>query len=377
MLGGGIVPGSLILIGGEPGVGKSTLVLEMSRHLTKSGKVLYVSGEESSSQIGLRAGRMGVDSKNLYISGEQYVENISAMVEDLTPVCVFIDSIQTVQREIYPHSPGSITQLRESAGEFLILAKKTNIPIFLIGHITKEGTIAGPKLLEHLVDTVLYFEGDKLNHYRIIRGVKNRFGAVGDIALLEMEASGLKEVKDRHKIFLTEGIGERSASALTCILEGTRALGVEVQALVTKSGYSNARRMSEGLDSRRVILISAVIEKYIGIPLGECDVFTNLAGGLEVDEPAVDLAIAGAIISSYKDIPLPQGTALLGEIGLSGEIRPIGRIHSRLKELNGLGISKIMIPKANEKECKDLDLPGTSLEPISKLGELISIFNLR
>ncbi len=373
VLGGGLVPGSLTLIGGEPGVGKSTLVLEVSRYLTQANKkVLYISGEESPSQIRMRAERMGFRSSNLLLTSETYAENISAMIEGERPTTVFVDSIQTIAREALPNQAGTVTQLRECTQILLETAKRSGIPILMTGHITKEGTIAGPKILEHLVDTVLYFEGDRLNYYRLLRAVKNRFGAVGDLAIFEMFSGGLREVGDRNSIFVSAGAEERSGSVISAVLEGSRALTVEVQALVSKTGFAQARRMAEGPDTRRVILLAAVIEKYIKIKLGECDLFSNLAGGLNADEPALDLAICTSIISSYLDQPLPKGTCVLGEVGLSGEVRSIGQANLRIKELAGVGMKKVILPEGNLSELvqnTDIQIQG-----IRSLNDLRLLF---
>lgn len=369
VLGGGIVPGSLVLVGGEPGVGKSTLVLEMGRHISKQGKVLYISGEESAAQIGIRAKRMGITSESILLSSEIYAESIVQMISDLRPQVVFIDSIQTIIKESLVNQAGTVTQLRESSQVFLETAKRTGVPIFLIGHITKEGQIAGPKVLEHLVDTVLYFEGDKLNYYRMVRAVKNRFGSVGDSAIFEMNAKGLTQVTDRHGLFLSSDSLERTGSVISSVMEGSRAMGVEVQALVTKSSFGQARRMAEGLDTRRVILLSAVIEKFLGYPLSESDIFTNLAGGLQIDEPSLDLAIVSSIISSYLNLKFSKKTGFLGEVGLSGEVRPVGQISLRLKELVGLGIETVYLPFGNLSDTEGLVF-GAEWKPIRHLSEI-------
>ncbi|TGN07049.1 DNA repair protein RadA [Leptospira ilyithenensis] len=369
VLGGGIVPGSLILIGGEPGVGKSTLVLEMAREIVRAGKVLYISGEESAAQIALRAKRMGIEDKNLLLSSEIYAENISAMLTDTNPVVLFVDSIQTILKENLVNQAGTVTQLRESTQVFLETAKRTGIPIFLTGHITKEGLIAGPKVLEHLVDTVLYFEGDRVNYYRILRAVKNRFGAVGDTAIFEMVAGGLKQVTDRNSLFVTSHSEERSGSVISSVMEGSRAIAVEVQALVTKSSFGQARRMAEGLDNRRVILLAAVLEKYLGLALSQSDIFSNLAGGLTIDEPSLDLAIAVAIGSSFKERVAPRNTAYLGEVGLSGEVRPIGQMALRLKALAGVGIESVVIPSGNKEEALSF-FPTNNIKAIGHLKDL-------
>ncbi|MDV6234593.1 DNA repair protein RadA [Leptospira ellisii] len=373
VLGGGLVPGSLTLIGGEPGVGKSTLVLEIARYLSQAEKkVLYVSGEESPSQIRMRAERMKLRTSHLFLTSETFAETIAEMIEGERPAVVFVDSIQTIAREALPNQAGTVTQLRECTQVLLETAKRSGIPILMTGHITKEGAIAGPKILEHLVDTVLYFEGDRLNYYRLLRAVKNRFGAVGDLAIFEMFSGGLREVGDRNRIFVNAGSEERSGSVISAVLEGSRALTVEVQALVSKTGFTQARRMAEGPDTRRLILLAAVIEKYIKLKLGECDIFSNLAGGLNADEPALDLAICVSIISSYLDQPLPKGTCVLGEVGLSGEVRSIGQANLRVKELAGVGMKKVVLPEGNLAELDgsaDIQVQG-----IRSLQDLRSLF---
>ena len=368
VLGGGIVPGSLVLIGGEPGVGKSTLILEIARNFP--GEILYISGEESSGQIGLRSERMALKNSNISISSETSADRIAAMIENEKPKLVFIDSIQTISRESLHSQAGTVTQLRECTQLLLDTAKKTGIPVFMIGHITKDGQIAGPKVLEHLVDTVLYFEGDKLNYYRLLRAVKNRFGAVGDIAVFEMHLHGLREVQEKQ-VFISSYKEDRSGSVISSVMEGSRSIAVEVQALVSKTGYSQARRMSEGLDNRRVILLAAVLEKFMGMKLAECDIFCNLAGGLNMDEPALDLAISASVISSYFNKSAGY-KAFIGEVGLSGEVRPVGQINLRLKVIAGTGIKNAIIPKANLAEVdKEIDLKITG---ISNINELESYF---
>ena len=353
VFGGGIVKGSLTLVGGEPGVGKSTLVLEIARSLP-AAKLLYISGEESSAQIALRANRMKIQSKNIFLSAETSAEKIAEMITVEKPDLVFIDSIQTVSGEMSPGQAGTVSQLRECTQKFLESAKGTNCPIILIGHITKEGSIAGPKILEHLVDTVLYFEGDKLNYFRLLRAVKNRFGPVGDIAVFEMVAEGLREVNN-DRIFLTGSRENRTGSVISAVMEGSRAIAVEIQALVSRTGYSQARRMAEGLDNRRLILMAAVIEKFLGLKLSECDIFSNLAGGLTVDEPALDLAICSSVISSYYN--KRSLDAFIGEVGLSGEVRPVGQIELRIKILQAAGVEKVYVPADNLEEIRTENLP--------------------
>ena len=372
VLGGGIVPGSMTLIGGEPGVGKSTLILEISKSLSKNKKVLYVSGEESAGQISLRAKRMGIESKNIFISSEIFVDNIASMIATEEPGIAFIDSIQTITRESLPNGAGTVTQLRECSQVLLETAKRTNIPIFLIGHITKEGSIAGPKVLEHIVDTVLYFESDKLNYYRLLRGIKNRFGAVGDIAVFEMRANGLTEVKDKHNLFISSNHENRTGSIISVVMEGSRALSVEVQALVSRSSYSQARRTAEGLDNKRLVLLAAVLEKFMGLKMVECDIFCNLAGGLNIDEPALDLAICASIVSSYIEKTAKKSYAVIGEVGLSGEVRSVSHIHIRLKELASIGITHLILPKGNllEVEGKETKMELIGIETVRELEKL-------
>jgi len=373
VLGGGIVPGSMTLIGGEPGVGKSTLILEISKNISKLGKVLYISGEESAGQISLRAKRMGIESKNIFISSEIYAENIASMIANEEPTIVFVDSIQTISKESIPNAAGTVTQLRECSQLLLETAKKTNIPIFMIGHITKEGSIAGPKVLEHIVDTVLYFESDKLNYYRLLRGIKNRFGAVGDIAVFEMRSNGLTEIIDKHNLFISPDHENRTGSILSVVMEGSRSLSVEVQALVSRSSYSQARRTAEGLDNKRLVLLAAVLEKFMGIKTIECDIFCNLAGGLNIDEPALDLAICASIVSSYIEKPAKKNYAVIGEVGLSGEVRTVSHIHTRLKDLTSIGITNIILPKGNLTEVKDKN-HKIELIPIESIRELEKLF---
>ena len=372
VFGGGIVPGSIILIGGEPGVGKSTLILSIAKLISSTRKILYISGEESAAQIRIRANRMKVIWSKVLNQRETIAEKIVDMVKGEKPDLVFVDSIQTISRESLFNQAGTVTQLRECTQLFLELAKTSEIPIILIGHITKEGSIAGPKVLEHLVDAVLYFESDKLNYYRLIRGIKNRFGPVGDTAVFEIYSEGLREVKNKHDLFISRDHENRTGTVLSAVLEGSRALTVEVQALVSRTAYSQARRMSEGIDNRRLILLAAVIEKFLNIKLVECDIFSNLAGGLSIDEPALDMAICISIISSYREVKVPSSTAVLGEVGLSGEVRPVSNILARVKELQSMGLKKIIIPKGNNKE---VDLKEyNSLFFISHLNEFENVF---
>jgi len=367
VLGGGFVPGSFILIGGEPGVGKSTLMLTLSEHFSKNNqKVLYFSGEESPEQIKLRANRMNIKGDNILISRETELNQITFTILSEKPQLIIIDSVQTVQLED-ANIPGTVSQLKYTAFKLMEIAKKTHIPIILIGHITREGTIAGPKLLEHMVDTVLYFESDRLNHLRILRAIKNRFGNIGEVAIFEMVPEGLKIIQTIPQ----ENHRENSPGCVySVILEGSRAIAVEVQALVSRTN-NQAKRMAEGLDIRRVILLTAVLEKFLKINLNEQDIFTNLAGGLTAHEPALDLAICTAIISSYLEKPVQKNYAFIGEVGLTGEIRPTPRINARIKELQNLGFEKIFIPIMQKKE---IDFFGIDIIEIGHIKEIIEVF---
>src|SRR5207247_8476375 len=324
VLGGGIVAGTLVLIGGDPGIGKSTLMLQVADRLSaNSGAVLYISGEESERQIKLRGERLRLEAKSLFLLPETNLENIFHEVERLSPTGIVVDSIQTVFSAMIESAPGSVSQVRDAAHQFLRLAKHVTIPVFLIGHITKDGSIAGPKALEHVVDTVLYFEGERHHNHRIVRAVKNRFGAANEIGVFEMTERGLLPVQNPSALFLREREVAHPGSAVICAREGTRPLLIEVQALVSDSQYSTARRVSSGMDYNRISLLVAMLEKRLGFHLMGCDIYVNAAGGLEIDEPAADLGIVSAVLSSFRNRPLKSGTVLLGELGLSGEVRPV------------------------------------------------------
>jgi DNA repair protein RadA/Sms len=348
VLGGGIVPGTLVLIGGDPGIGKSTLLLQVADKLSgASTVVLYVSGEESERQIKLRGDRLGVTAKNLYLLPETNLEKIFHEIDRLNPGAVIVDSIQTVFASAIEAAPGSISQVREVAHQFLLLAKNRGVAVFLIGHINKEGSIAGPKALEHIVDTVLYFEGERHHNHRIVRAAKNRFGAANEVGVFEMTGTGLMPVANPSQMFLQERPKNAAGSVVSACMEGTRPLLVEIQALVSGTKYGSGRRMTQGLDQNRVSLLIAMLEKRVGMQLIGDDVFVNIAGGLEVDEPAADLGVVTAIASSFKNAPIDPHTAVFGEVGLTGEVRGAMQAAVRVKEAQALGFKKIVMPASN------------------------------
>ncbi|HYG14362.1 MAG TPA: DNA repair protein RadA, partial [Bacteroidia bacterium] len=347
VLGGGIMPGSLVLLGGEPGIGKSTLLLQMA--LRSNCKVLYISGEESAIQIKNRAGRIGVDNADCYIYTETSLDDIFSTIKEVEPDIVVADSIQTLHSSLVDSTPGSISQIKECAGELLRFAKETHTPVFLIGHITKDGSIAGPKILEHMVDTVLQFEGDRHNTYRLMRTTKNRFGSTSELGIYEMVASGLREVSNPSEILISQKDENLSGIAICASLEGARPLLIETQALVSTAVYGTPQRNSNGFDLRRLNMLLAVLEKRCGFRLGVQDVFINIAGGLKIEDPGTDLAMVAAILSSYEDIPIPSKTAFAAEVGLSGEIRAVSRIDQRISEAEKLGFDRIFISKFNQK----------------------------
>ncbi len=371
VLGGGIVAGGVVLLGGEPGIGKSTLLLQLALQLSPL-RVLYVSGEESEQQIKMRASRIPFSNPNLYIASETQIEQILAFQKDLSPHLIIIDSIQTIYSDTFESAPGSVTQVRESTAKIIRIAKDKHIPVFLIGHITKEGTIAGPKVLEHIVDTVLTFEGDRHNSYRVVRTNKNRFGSTMEIGIYEMRSNGLREVKNPSEIFLTSGNEAFSGVAITATMEGMRPLLIEVQALVTPFIYGNPQRSATGFDLRRLNMLLAVMEKRCGFKLGQKDVFINLAGGLKVEDPALDLALVCAIVSSMHDIIIPQSTVFAAEVGLSGEIRPITRIEPRIAEAEKLGFQEIFVATT---QLSDLSKKFDKIQ-IKGVGRLQDVFPL-
>ena len=355
VLGGGVVPGSLVLLGGEPGIGKSTLLLQAAAHFANAvGPVLYSSGEESEHQIKSRGDRLGVEPGPLYILAETCLERILEEIARLRPSFVIVDSVQTVFSLKFQSAPGSIGQVRESATQLLFAAKGQNIPTFLVGHVTKDGALAGPKALEHIVDTVLYFEGEKHHAHRVIRAVKNRFGAVSELGVFEMTGRGLRGVANPSELFLAERRAGAAGSAVLSCVEGSRPLLVEVQALVSSSTYGNARRMASGVDQNRLSLLLAVLEKRAGLNLVADDVFVNVAGGIAVDEPAADLAITGAVASSLRNRPIRQGTAVFGEVGLAGEVRGVSQASLRVRESAQMGFTRCVVPEGN---CSPEDVP--------------------
>jgi DNA repair protein RadA/Sms len=348
VLGGGIVPGSLVLIGGDPGIGKSTLLLEVADKLSSiCGKVLYISGEESERQIKLRGERLGVKPTGLYLLAETCLERIFQEIERLDPQAVIVDSVQTVFSMKLESAPGSVSQVREVAGQFLMLAKNRTVPVFLIGHVTKDGSIAGPKTLEHIVDTVLYFEGERHHNHRIIRAVKNRYGAANEVGVFEMTGRGLVPVLNPSGLFLNERPVGVSGSVVTACIEGTRPMLVELQALVTSTKYATARRMTQGVDGNRVSMLMAMLEKRVGMQVLGDDVFVNVAGGMTVDEPAADLGIVAAIASSFRNAPVDERSAVFGEVGLAGEVRATSQASVRVREAYAMGFKRCVIPYGN------------------------------
>jgi DNA repair protein RadA/Sms len=348
VLGGGIVPGSIVLVAGEPGIGKSTLFLQMGLQM-QEGITLYISGEESEQQIKMRADRLGMQNENFYLLTETSTQVIFQEIKKLKPSLIIVDSIQTLESPFIDSSPGSVSQIRECAAEFQQFAKETHTPVFLIGHITKDGTIAGPKLLEHMVDTVLQFEGDRHYAYRILRTLKNRFGSTAELGIYQMNETGMKAVVNPSEILITQKEDQLSGIAIAATIEGQRPLLIEVQALVTQSVYGTPQRTVSGFDLRRLQLLLAVLEKRGGFYFGVKDVFLNIAGGLKVEDPSIDLAVLCALLSSYEDIPVPHEVCFAGEVGLSGEIRAVNRIEQRIAEAEKLGFQKIIVSKYNQK----------------------------
>ena len=359
-LGGGVVMGSVVLIGGDPGIGKSTIILQSLKGLSKLGNVLYVSGEESPAQIKLRADRLNIKSDKIILLPETSLEGIISITQKVKPRVIVVDSIQTIFSVELSSAPGSVSQIRECATKLMFMAKKQNIPLFIIGHVTKDGAIAGPKVLEHIVDTVLYFEGDKGSPFRILRAVKNRFGSANEIGVFEMVESGLKEVDNPSELFLSEKPDNVPGSIVTVSLEGTRPLLVEIQALVTASSFGVPRRTAIGVDYNRINLLVAVLEKRVGMQLGGMDIYVNVVGGLRIDEPAIDIGIIAAIASSFKNKAISREFFTFGEVGLSGELRAISQANVRIREAAKLGFKKGVVPvnNANTVDNHNIDIIG-------------------
>jgi DNA repair protein RadA/Sms len=361
VLGGGIVPGSLVLIGGDPGIGKSTLLLQVCGMLAATGdRVLYVAAEESAQQVKLRAERFGLNADSLFVLAETNLDSIIASIRELGPRVVVVDSIQTVYSDVLSSSPGSVSQVRDCTLQLMQLAKQTHVPIFLVGHVTKEGTIAGPRVLEHIVDAVLYLEGDRFSSYRLLRAVKNRFGSTDEVGIFEMSDAGLTEVEDGAAIFLGEQHPLAPGTVITAPLEGTRPLLVEVQGLATATTFGLPRRTTNGIDVNRLHMLLAVLTKRAGVPLGGQDVYVNIVGGLRVSEPAADLAVALAVASSYRDQPVPRDLVALGEIGLSGELRPVRQLERRTSEAARLGFARCVVPKTWRRSGRRSASPSPS-----------------
>ena len=372
VLGGGIVPGSLILVGGDPGIGKSTLLLQVCRNLSNMKKsVLYISGEESLKQIKMRAERLGDFSETLSLFCETNLETVRAVIEKNRPQIVIIDSIQTMYSEEVTSAPGSVSQVRESTNVFMQLAKGLGITIFIVGHVTKEGTVAGPRVLEHMVDTVLYFEGDRHASYRILRGVKNRFGSTNEIGVFEMRRDGLAEVANPSEFMLSGKPEDATGSVVACSMEGTRPILIEIQALVCQTSFGMPRRTAAGTEYNRVNLLMAVLEKRLGLPLSNCDAYVNIAGGIKMNEPAIDLGIVLAIVSSYKNRPIEEKTIVFGEVGLSGEVRAVSMPEQRVAEAKKLGFTTCILPAVSLESVSNIT--GVEVIGVKNINEAIRL----
>lgn len=375
VLGGGLVKGSLILLGGEPGIGKSTLILQLCEKVHGDGKVLYVSGEESAEQIKLRADRLGVKNEELMFLGEIDIDIIKDAIADMKPKLVIIDSIQTMYSDEITAAAGSVSQVREITSQIMRMCKAQQITTIIIGHVTKEGNIAGPRVLEHMVDTVLYLEGERYNTYRILRAIKNRFGSTNEIGMFEMRQEGMCEVTNPSDILITERDDNPSGSCILASIEGTRPILVEVQALTSQTVFGLPKRTANGFDYNRLAVLIAVLEKKAGLSLGNQDVYLNIAGGMKISEPAADLGIIATVASSYKNVPIPQSTVVMGEVGLTGEVRRINLIEKRLKEAEKLGFKTCIIPENNKKGLKDdykLDIIG-----VKSIGDMLRILKIK
>ncbi|WP_455104900.1 DNA repair protein RadA [Peptostreptococcus sp.] len=368
VLGGGVIPGSLVLVGGDPGIGKSTLLLQVSNNVAETGKkVLYISGEESENQIKMRAKRLSISSDNLYIYTENNLAAIELQIAEVEPDMIIVDSIQTMISPEINSAPGTISQIKEGTSKFMKISKSKSISTFIVGHVTKEGALAGPKLLEHMVDTVLYFEGERYNTYRLLRAVKNRFGSTNELGVFEMKSDGLVELENPSKVLIAEKPNDVSGSVIVSTVEGTRSMLLELQALVAPTNFGYPRRTTTGVDNNRVALILAVLEKVIGMQVQSQDVFVNIIGGLRINEPSMDLGIALAVASSFRNIPVDASVVVTGEIGLTGELRTVSFIEKRIMECEKLGFKKMVIPKGNylEEFKKDYRI------------ELVPVYNLR
>ena len=372
VLGGGIIDGSLVLIGGDPGIGKSTLILEVLNGLAQGPRsVLYISGEESVRQLKMRSQRLNTAASNMLVASEINIEIILSTVDSVKPDVLVIDSIQTMFSPDVASAPGSVSQVREATMKLMAMAKQSGVPVFLIGHVTKEGAIAGPRLMEHMVDTVLYFEGDQNHVFRILRAVKNRFGSTNEIGVFEMKEAGLAEVPNPSAVFLAERAENAAGSVVTACMEGSRPILVELQALISSAGFGTPRRTVLGLDHNRVSLLVAVMEKKLGLNMAGHDIFMNVAGGVKVSEPAVDLGIAAAVASSFLDRAIPDKMMLLGEVGLAGEVRGISRLEPRISEIRKMGFTRCIVPKSSLKAVAKMD--GIELIGINRLGEMMDL----
>jgi len=372
VLGGGVVRGSLVLVGGDPGIGKSTLLIQVSSNVANSGKrVLYISGEESESQIKMRAHRLGINSDNLYIFAENNLSIIESQLENIKPELIIVDSIQTVYSPEISSAPGTVSQIKEGTSRFMKISKKMGISTFVVGHVTKEGSLAGPKLLEHMVDTVIYFEGERYNTYRLVRAVKNRFGSTNELGVFEMRDLGLTELENPSKILISEKPKDVAGSVIISTVEGTRPMLLEIQALVSPTSYGIPKRTATGVDYNRVSMLLAVLEKRVGLQIQNQDVYINIVGGIRINEPSIDLGIIVSIASSFRNIPVDETIAVTGEVGLTGEVRAVSFIEKRIAECKKLGFKKIIIPKNNHEAVKDIK--GIEIWPVENLRQAINV----
>lgn len=372
VLGGGIVKGSLVLVGGDPGIGKSTLLIQVSSNVANAGrKVLYISGEESESQIKMRAQRLGINSNNLYIFAENNLSIIEANLDTIKPDLIIVDSIQTVYSPEIASAPGTVSQIKEGTAKFMKISKKMGISTFVVGHVTKEGSLAGPKLLEHMVDTVIYFEGERYNTYRLVRAVKNRFGSTNELGVFEMRDLGLVELDNPSKVLISEKPKDVAGSVIISTVEGTRPMLLELQALVSPTSFGIAKRTATGVDFNRVALLLAVLEKRVGLQIQNQDVYINVVGGIKINEPSIDMGIIIAVASSFRNIPVSEDVVVTGEVGLTGEVRAVSFIEKRIAECKKLGFKKIVIPRNNYDTVKDIQ--GIDIIPIDNLRQAINI----